>query len=199
MRPYCLRTPALIASSLCFANSFAATNQQTPLALPQSVASSLERNQIPKDAISISVIEIEPGKPGKHVAKNILDWRSEVAMNPASTRKLLTTLSGLDILGPQYRWRTNLYTDGVIRQGVWKGTLYLQGTGDPKVVPEELAKMMKDMQSLGVQKIDGNLFLIAAHMHPASWSTTPLMANLCALTTYRQIHYSMLSEPCPFS
>ena len=130
----------------------------TPLALPPAVTGSLERNQIPKNAVSISVMEIEPGRPGKHLAKNILDWRASEAMNPASTMKLLTTLAGLDILGPQYRWRTNIYTDGVIRQGTLKGNLYLQGTGDPKLIPEELAKLMKALQGLGIQKIDGNLF-----------------------------------------
>ncbi len=126
--------------------------------IPQAVATSLERNQIPKDAVSISVVEIETPRGGKAVAKNILDWRSNDPMNPASTMKLITTLSGLDILGPQYRWRTNIYTDGIVRQGVLKGNLYLQGTGDPKLVPEELAKLMKALQGLGIQKIDGNLF-----------------------------------------
>lgn len=126
--------------------------------IPQAVASSLERNQIPKEAVSIAVIEIEPGRPGKHIAKNKLGWRAQEAMNPASTMKVLTTLSALDILGPQYRWRTNIYTDGVIRQGTLKGNLYLQGTGDPKLIPEELAKLMKDLQGLGIQKIEGNLF-----------------------------------------
>ena len=126
--------------------------------IPQAVAISLERNQVPKDAVSISVVEIEPEKSGKQTAKTILSWRAQESMNPASTMKLLTTLSGLDILGPQYRWRTNIYTDGVIRQGTLKGNLYLQGTGDPKLVPEELAKLMKALQALGIQKIDGNLF-----------------------------------------
>ena len=128
------------------------------LTMPQAVAMSLERNQIPKDAVSISVIEIETTRPGKNTSKNILDWRTTEAMNPASTMKLLTTLASLDILGPQYRWRTNIYTDGVIRQGVLKGNLYLQGTGDPKLIPEELAKLMKSLQALSIQKIDGNLF-----------------------------------------
>ena len=158
MYSYLLRYPTLIAALFWLASFSAAANNAALLDIPKSVTSSLERNQIPKDAISISVIEIEPGRPGKHIAKNILGWRPEVVMNPASTMKLLTTLSGLDILGPQYRWRTNIYTDGIIRQGVLKGNLYLQGTGDPKLIPEELAKMMKDLQGLGVQKIDGNLF-----------------------------------------
>ena len=126
--------------------------------IPQAVATSLERNQIPKDALSISVVEIEPQKTGKQTSKTLLSWRAQEAMNPASTMKLLTTLSGLDILGPQYRWRTNIYTDGMIRQGTLKGNLYLQGTGDPKLVPEELTKLMKALQTLGIQKIDGNLF-----------------------------------------
>ena len=134
-------------------------SQETALKhIPKAVAVSLEKNQIPKEAISISVVEINPGRPGKIAATTEVDWRSQQAMNPASTMKLITTLTGLDMLGPQYRWRTNIYTDGLIRQGTLKGNLYLQGTGDPKLVPEEFAKMMKALQNLGIQKIDGNLF-----------------------------------------
>jgi D-alanyl-D-alanine carboxypeptidase/D-alanyl-D-alanine-endopeptidase (penicillin-binding protein 4) len=126
--------------------------------IPKVVAASLEKSQIPKEAISISVVKIEAGRSGKITAKTEVDWRAKQAMNPASTMKLVTTLTGLDVLGPQYRWRTNVYTDGFIRQGTLKGNLYLQGTGDPKLVPEEMAKMMKALQNLGIQKIDGNLF-----------------------------------------
>ena len=126
--------------------------------LPRAIVNSLERNQIPLNAISISVTEIKPGKPGKHEGKAILGWRESEPMNPASTMKVLTTLAGLDILGPQYRWRTKIFTDGVIHQGTLQGNLYLQGSGDPKLIPEELAKLMKDLQALGIQKIDGNLF-----------------------------------------
>ena len=158
MRSHFHYQSALVAVCFWFASFLAHANEVPPLAIPQVVASSLERNQIPLETVSISVTEIVPGRPGKHIAKKVLDWRSSDPMNPASTMKLLTTLSGLDILGPQYRWRTSVYTDGVVRQGVLKGNLYLQGTGDPKLVPEELAKMMKDLQGLGIQKIDGNLF-----------------------------------------
>jgi len=158
MRSYLYRQSAFVVVFFWFASPLALANETSSLAIPQTVANSLERNQIPKDAVSISVTEIELGRPGKQVAKKVLDWRGGDLMNPASTMKLLTTLSGLDILGPQYRWRTNVYTDGLIRQGVLKGNLYLQGTGDPKLVPEELAKMMRELQGLGIQRIDGNLF-----------------------------------------
>ena len=156
--PLTLTRMLLVASWCLFAYSASANDRRSTMPLPSAVTSSLERNQIPFDTFSAAVVEIEPGPAGKHTAKKVLDWRANDPMNPASTMKLLTTLSGLDILGPQYRWRTNIYTDGLIRQGTLKGNLYLQGTGDPKLVPEELAKMMKDLQALGIQKIDGNLF-----------------------------------------
>ena len=155
-RPLTLSITILWAGT-CLLSPLVSANEAL-IAVPQNVIRSLERNQIPKDAVSISVIEIEPVRQGKNTSKNILDWRAEELMNPASTMKLLTTLAGLDILGPQYRWRTNLYTDGLIRQGTLKGNLYLQGTGDPKLIPEELSKLMKSLQALGIQKIDGNLF-----------------------------------------
>ena len=151
-----------VLAILCFSGWLhslpARAEGNTESTIPRTIISSLERNQIPLDAISIAVTEIEPGKPGKHQGKAILGWRESEPMNPASTMKVLTTLAGLDILGPQYRWRTKIFTDGVIRQGTLQGNLYLQGSGDPKLIPEELAKLMKDLQGLGIQKIDGNLF-----------------------------------------
>lgn len=158
--PLFLKLLIAISGGLLIAAPARSSNVVTPESLqyiPKTVAASLEKNQIPKDAISISVVEIESGRLGKITAKTELDWRSQQAMNPASTMKLITTLAGLDILGPQYRWRTSIYTDGFIRQATLKGNLYLQGTGDPKLIPEELAKMMKALQNLGIQKIDGDL------------------------------------------
>ena len=168
MRSYYSHPTALISIFFWLASSLAIAHEAALQTIPKTVSSSLESNQIPLDTVSISVSEIKPGHPGKHVAKKIVDWRGDNLMNPASTMKILTTLAGLDILGPQYRWRTNVYTDGVIRQGVLKGNLYLQGTGDPKLIPEELAKMMKDLQDLGIQKIDGNLFFDRSAYAPSA-------------------------------
>ena len=78
-------------------------------------------------------------------------------MNPASTIKLLTTLVALDVLGPKYRWKTDLFTDGAIKNGTLKGNIYFVGHGDPKWIPEELIKLTKQLRQLGVQRIDGNL------------------------------------------
>jgi D-alanyl-D-alanine carboxypeptidase/D-alanyl-D-alanine-endopeptidase (penicillin-binding protein 4) len=132
-----------------------ASSPSGTIEVPPAVWQALAKNQIPRDAVSISVLEL-PSTPGTS-AREVLDWRSKQPMNPASTIKLLTTLAALDLLGPQYRWNTNLYTDGQIKNGLLKGNLYLRGSGDPKLVPEELKQMMKSLRDLGVQRIDGNL------------------------------------------
>ena len=144
--------------ALCFMCQLVqAASDSRSYQLPNAILSSLEKNQISPDAMGVSVVEILQSGTGKPEAKIVLDWNASKPMNPASTMKLLTTLTSLEVLGPDYRWRTNVFTDGVIHQGVLKGNVYLQGRGDPKLIPEELAKMMQALQNLGIQKIDGNL------------------------------------------
>ena len=152
-----LHTPLRILALCLICQLVQAAQESAPHQLPNTVLSSLEKNQIPLDAIGISVLEVMKSGVGKTESRVVLDWNASKPMNPASTMKLLTTLSSLELLGPDYRWRTNVFTDGGIRQGVLKGNLYLQGSGDPKLIPEELAKMMQALQNLGIQKIDGNL------------------------------------------
>jgi len=125
--------------------------------IPQSVEQAIKRSGISKDSISISVTEIPVSTNPKSQSRSILTWRDEVSMNPASTIKLLTTLVALDILGPKYRWRTDLFTDGVIKNGTLKGNIYFLGHGDPKLIPEELSKLTNKLRELGIQNIDGNL------------------------------------------
>ena len=44
----------------------------------------------------------------------------------------------------------------------------MQGTGDPKLIPEEFAKLMKSLQNLGIQRIDGNLFFDRSAYAPSA-------------------------------
>ncbi|HKJ01638.1 MAG TPA: D-alanyl-D-alanine carboxypeptidase/D-alanyl-D-alanine-endopeptidase [Longimicrobiales bacterium] len=50
---------------------------------------------------------------------------------PASNMKLLTSAAALQALGPDFRYRTYLVTQGRIDDGVLDGDLVLYGTGDP--------------------------------------------------------------------
>jgi D-alanyl-D-alanine carboxypeptidase/D-alanyl-D-alanine-endopeptidase (penicillin-binding protein 4) len=80
-------------------------------------------------------------------------------MNPASTMKLVTTFAGLQLLGPNFRWQTILYADREPGYDGMVGNVYLQGHGDPKLVPEEMAKLVINAQRAGVTTIAGDVVL----------------------------------------
>jgi D-alanyl-D-alanine carboxypeptidase/D-alanyl-D-alanine-endopeptidase (penicillin-binding protein 4) len=50
---------------------------------------------------------------------------------PASNNKILTAAASLILLGPDYRFKTHVMSDGPILDGVLKGNLIIIGFGDP--------------------------------------------------------------------
>ena len=51
----------------------------------------------------------------------------------ASTTKLLTEGTALQLLGPDYRFRTRVYRTGKLNGGIVEGDLVLVGSGDPNL------------------------------------------------------------------
>ncbi len=86
------------------------------------------------------------------------------ALAPASNMKLLTTAAALHVLGPQYRFRTYLLSDGTLRNGVLDGDLVLYGTGDPGISDrfygkkdEVFQRLIDQLELAGIHTITGNI------------------------------------------
>ena len=120
--------------------------------LPPNIQSVLQHRNLPADSLSIYVESLDSGE-------TILAWNEAEPRNPASVMKILTTLVALDVLGPAYRWDTNIYLLGDVEQGVLKGDVLIQGTGDPVLVTDRFWKMLRTLRQAGVENIDGNLLL----------------------------------------
>jgi D-alanyl-D-alanine carboxypeptidase/D-alanyl-D-alanine-endopeptidase (penicillin-binding protein 4) len=123
--------------------------------LPAPVAQALARAKIPASALGIVVEEAGATPRGK----SLLRHRAEASMNPASVMKLVTTMAALELLGPNWKWRTPVYLDGVIREGMLHGDLYIEGRGDPKLVAERLWLLLRRVQGLGISTITGDIVL----------------------------------------
>ena len=121
--------------------------------LPPVVAQALARVGVPRDAISLEVRHVISDAPSR------LSYRNTASVNPASVMKLVTTFSALDILGPDFTWKTGFYTDGTLGKGVLTGNLIIKGGGDPKWVLERIEENFKTLQTLGVQRITGDIIL----------------------------------------
>ena len=83
--------------------------------------------------------------------------RSEKLFIPASNAKVITTAVALKYLGPNYRFSTQIYTDGILENQVLKGNLYIKGFGDPKLVTEQLWLLVNELRNLPIKQIKGNI------------------------------------------
>ncbi|ARU03286.1 D-alanyl-D-alanine carboxypeptidase/D-alanyl-D-alanine-endopeptidase [Comamonas serinivorans] len=168
-------------------------------ALPSPVSQALQQAKVPLEALSVIVAPLppapgavnprpEPVNPSGNANAQPapwtmpaprLNWQPDVPRNPASVMKLVTTYAGLDLLGSSYLWRTRVYVDGPIQDGVLNGNLILRGGGDPKLVIERLQDLLAHVMEKGVRVIrgdiilDNSVFTLPAH-DPAAFDDEPL-------------------------
>lgn len=130
--------------------SFATTAQE---AIDKFVNNPLLRNA----NISIQVKDLKTGR-------EIHNFRANHAAIPASTMKVVTTATALEIFGPDYRYETVLAHDGKIdSSGVLNGNLYIVGSGDPTLGSTKmgdsqfLSKWVAAVKAAGITKINGSI------------------------------------------
>ena len=99
-------------------------------------------------------ISIRKASTGEIIYSRLGDTR----VHPASVMKLLTGTTALEALGEEYVFKTELYTDGQIRNGILHGNLYLRGTGDPTLTKKELKDFASVLKASGIRIIKGNLY-----------------------------------------
>ncbi len=148
--------------TLLLASPAAVTAQpvQGAALLPEAVLVALKQANVPASAVGVAVIPLSGA--GLTLAAN-----ESQSMNPASTMKLVTTLAGLELLGPQYQWRTDVLSAAPVRNGVLEGDLWLRGSGDPQLVIEDMWLLVQRLRGAGVREIRGNLMLDRSAFEPA--------------------------------
>src|SRR5262245_21905061 len=111
---------------------------------PDTVAKGLRDASVPQASVSILVHELGARRPS-------LALNPDTSRNPASVMKLVTTYAALELLGPAYRWKTEVYRDGE--------DLVLRGTGDPKLNYESFWMLLRNLRGRGVRDIRGDIVL----------------------------------------
>lgn len=78
---------------------------------------------------------------------------------PASTMKVLTAAAALEDLGPDFRWKTQLWATGPVVKGVLKGDLILEGGGDPTLGVDGagMGPFVNAVARAGIKRIEGSL------------------------------------------
>ncbi len=79
----------------------------------------------------------------------------DVPQPPASVTKVVTALYALETLGSGFRFRTRLFADGPIENGILNGNLILTGGGDPNLVTDDLAELAQRLRDAGLREVRG--------------------------------------------
>jgi D-alanyl-D-alanine carboxypeptidase/D-alanyl-D-alanine-endopeptidase (penicillin-binding protein 4) len=145
--------------AICACAMLALTLSASGADLPRPVIKALREAGIPQSGVGAVVQEV--GASRARLAVN-----ADAAMNPASVMKLLTTYAALELLGPAYRWKTEVYLDGLLSAGVLEGNVVLKGTGDPKLNYESFWMLLRALRSRGLKEIRGDVLLDRSHFFP---------------------------------
>ena len=106
---------------------------------------------------------------------------------PASIIKIATALAALDILGPEFRFKTEFYRDA-------RNNLYIKGWGDPFLISEEVAVIVGRLKGRGCSGIhdiylDSTAFRLTAMTDGAGASANPYDAlNIALAVNFNTIH-----------
>ncbi|KKE78313.1 D-alanyl-D-alanine carboxypeptidase [Bacilli bacterium VT-13-104] len=102
---------------------------------------------------SITGISVRKADTGEEIYSH----HGNIRLHPASNMKILTASTALEVLGPDHKFKTKVYTDGELVGGVLKGNLYIQGGGDPTLLKEDIDELVNHLKKLEVRKVEGDL------------------------------------------
>jgi D-alanyl-D-alanine carboxypeptidase/D-alanyl-D-alanine-endopeptidase (penicillin-binding protein 4) len=133
----------------------------------------------------------------------IVDYNSNMVLKPASTQKLVTTATALEVLGADFKFYTIIQYDGKLDtvKNILFGNLYIKGGGDPTLgsgyFTETKSKQFLDdwanaVIELGIDSITGYIIgdaqIYSLDIVPPTWSWEDMGnyfgAGACGLTIY---------------
>jgi D-alanyl-D-alanine carboxypeptidase/D-alanyl-D-alanine-endopeptidase (penicillin-binding protein 4) len=113
----------------------------------------------PLERAHVGVLAVEAGSGRTLYARNADRW-----FVPASNQKVLVAAAAWSLLGPDYRWRTELHAAGTVHEGRLEGDLVLVASGDPSLSRRywgsgtaALDALANRVRASGVHEVSGRL------------------------------------------
>jgi serine-type D-Ala-D-Ala carboxypeptidase/endopeptidase (penicillin-binding protein 4) len=90
----------------------------------------------------------------------VIESNSTQVFNPASNVKVATAFAVLKTFGPDFRFQTNVYTDGAIERstGTLNGNIYISGK-DPMFGFQHAVTLADELNKLGIRSVTGDLIV----------------------------------------
>jgi D-alanyl-D-alanine carboxypeptidase/D-alanyl-D-alanine-endopeptidase (penicillin-binding protein 4) len=150
-------SPSLAKSDKGLPTDNSPSKQIADVALAQEIDHLLDSGDTRQPRWGVFVMSLKDGRV-------LYSRDGDKPFTPASNMKVYTTAVALDLLGPDYRWRTSVYA---LKQpdanGVINGDLTLYGRGAPDLVSKpkgdapSLAKLADQLYQSGVREVRGDV------------------------------------------
>lgn len=106
-----------------------------------------------KGILAVKAVDLTSGK-------TIVDINADTPLIPASSQKLITLYSAINLLDIEDEINTSVYYEGRVSKGVLKGDLYIKFRGAPDLDFEKLTYLLNDsLNSANINTVNGNIYI----------------------------------------
>jgi serine-type D-Ala-D-Ala carboxypeptidase/endopeptidase (penicillin-binding protein 4) len=149
-----VRSRIAVAVVVLGAASLGATATVPTQAASPGLAVALER--------ALAAPDVQPGRTAAlavdlRTGQVVFRANAGLALAPASAEKLAVSFAALRLLGPGYRFRTDVLGEGELADRVWRGDLFLVGHGDPTLASADLDTLARDVAAWGIRRVTGRV------------------------------------------
>jgi len=147
-----LRVTALIVALTAgaIAASTSTPTQAAPPELSLALGRALAAPGVAASRTAALAVDLETGQV-------VFSRNAGSALAPASAEKLAVSFAALRLLGPGYRFRTEVAGRGELDGRVWRGDLFLVGYGDPTLTAADLDALARDVAAWGIRRVSGRV------------------------------------------
>jgi D-alanyl-D-alanine carboxypeptidase/D-alanyl-D-alanine-endopeptidase (penicillin-binding protein 4) len=166
--------------------------------IQRKVAQYLKRPGVRSANWGIQILDPEDNKV-------LVEVNPDKAFLPASVLKVVTTAAAVEKLGPDFRYRTGVYSNGTVDEdGVLDGDLILVGRGDPNLMDAygdlqqspALQDLAEKIAALGIREVKGDIVGDDSYFDPndngKGWTASELGKRYGAPVTALSINNNVI-------
>jgi D-alanyl-D-alanine carboxypeptidase/D-alanyl-D-alanine-endopeptidase (penicillin-binding protein 4) len=142
-------TVLVVVAAAALMTATSTTNAASP-ELATSLRLALAAPDIDPRRTAALAVDLESGKV-------VFRENAALALMPASAEKLAVSFAALRLLGPGFRFRTEVVGSGELDGKTWDGDLALVGFGDPTLAPKDIAALARDVAAWGIRHVAGRV------------------------------------------
>jgi D-alanyl-D-alanine carboxypeptidase/D-alanyl-D-alanine-endopeptidase (penicillin-binding protein 4) len=146
------RTHATVAAlvAVVLAAGTASTITAAPHDLEATLTEALRAPGIDSRRAAAIAVDLQTGE-------TVYSSNARAPLLPASVEKLPVSFAALRVLGPRYRFRTEIVGAGARAGPIWMGNLWLVGYGDPTLGRADLDRLARKFAATGIRRIAGRV------------------------------------------